>query len=78
MLHRCKGIDVLTHRKYDDTAGMLSGTTPDSASATRKTSDEVPITVDFDALSKVNPDIIAWIYSEGTDINYPIVQGDLP
>ncbi len=29
---------------------------------------------DWDKLKEVNPDIIAWIYIEGTDINYPIVQ----
>lgn len=36
--------------------------------------DTCPITVDFDALSKVNPDVKAWIYIEGTGINYPVVQ----
>lgn len=31
--------------------------------------------VDFVQLSEVNPDIVGWIYIEGTDINYPVVQG---
>lgn len=31
--------------------------------------------IDFDALHEINPDIIGWIYYEGTNINYPIVQG---
>lgn len=31
--------------------------------------------IDFDALREVNPDIVGWIYYEGTKINYPIVQG---
>lgn len=31
--------------------------------------------IDFDALRKVNPDIIGWLYYESTNINYPIVQG---
>lgn len=34
------------------------------------------IDIDWDALRKINPDIVGWVYVEGTDINYPIVQGD--
>ena len=31
--------------------------------------------IDFDALRKINPDIVGWIYYENTPINYPIVKG---
>ena len=31
--------------------------------------------VDFEALQAVNPDVVAWIFIEGTSINYPVVQG---
>lgn len=31
--------------------------------------------IDFNSLYKQNKDVKAWIYSEGTVINYPVVQG---
>lgn len=34
----------------------------------------IPITIDWSNLRATNKQIIAWIYCEGTDINYPIVQ----
>lgn len=34
-----------------------------------------PISVDFDKLCYINPDIVGWLYCEGTPINYPVLQG---
>lgn len=31
--------------------------------------------VDFEDLKKINPDVVGWICIEGTNINYPVVQG---
>lgn len=35
-----------------------------------------PISVDFDGLLATNPDVVGWIYSEGTQINYPVLRGE--
>ncbi|MEE0955255.1 MAG: class B sortase [Eubacterium sp.] len=32
--------------------------------------------INFKALKEVNPDVIGWIYSPDTTINYPVVQGN--
>ncbi len=36
----------------------------------------LPITVDFDALRDINPDVVGWLYCRDTTINYPVVQTD--
>lgn len=30
--------------------------------------------IDFEKLRKINPDIVGWIYQNGTSINYPVVK----
>lgn len=50
----------------------------DNAGSTTVTTDipavyESPI--DFAALQEINPDVIGWIVMDGTNIDYPIVQG---
>lgn len=36
----------------------------------------LPPQVDFPALSDINSDVAAWLLIEGTQINYPVVQGE--
>ena len=39
-----------------------------------QTGDDDELTVNFEALQAINPDIYAWIDIPGTDISYPVVQ----
>lgn len=32
--------------------------------------------IDFDALRKINPDVVAWLYYENSVIDYPVVKGE--
>ena len=38
--------------------------------------EKCPITVDFDELLRQNPDVVGWIYSDSTRINYPVLRGE--
>lgn len=49
---------------------------PDAESTKEPYVDMRAPVVDFAGLQAVNPDVLGWIYSPGTPINYPVVQGD--
>ena len=49
--------------------------TKDDETTKDEEGDPEKIVVDFEAMSELNDDIIAWIYCPNTQINYPIVQG---
>lgn len=37
--------------------------------------DLATLSVDWDALSAINPDVVAWLYIPNTNVNYPVVKG---
>lgn len=54
---------------------------PEETGTTEPISEAVPDdpnwpVVDFESLQMINPDVVAWIFLEGTNINYPVVQGE--
>lgn len=55
---------------YDDLAGKAFDA-QDNAALTL-----ADMSVDWDYLQSVNPDVVAWVYVPGTGINYPVVQTD--
>lgn len=64
---------------YDESTNTITWTVA-LGSGSMKTKDpendiDLP-EINFKALQQVNPDVIGWIYSPETTINYPVVQGD--
>ena len=47
--------------------------TPDP-NATPEVQSEAPFAVNWEYLRSVNSDVVGWLYCEGTQINYPVVQ----
>ena len=43
--------------------------------SSKNDSEEKEIDVNFEELKKINKDVIGWIFIDGTQINYPILQG---
>lgn len=78
------GIFVIQHRYrvqqrfYAGAASQFTAAQPAAGSTAAGASDTAreyaPLTVDFAALQAVNPDIIGWIWCEGTAIHYPVLQ----
>lgn len=53
----------------------LSGELEDE-NVIRTTTDQAPIRLNFNGMLSENPDVVGWIYCEGTPINYPVLQAE--
>lgn len=69
--------DEVNQEIFEKGVTIADGTTPEAAEGQQATEKEgVPLTVDFDLLQEEYEDIVAWIYCEDTQINYPVMQSE--
>lgn len=61
---------------YEDyvTTFTIDQSTVKAAHVVEDEPEEFPLSIHFDALLEENMDVVSWIYSEDTPINYPVVQ----
>lgn len=62
-------------RSADDQSGSTDVNAAEGQSATSSETEQPPIMVDFERLQAENPHVSAWLYCEGTVINYPVMHG---
>lgn len=64
-------------RKSQEPAGDQSNIPPQDTNGVsiEEKPNEQADSVDFSALEKISPDVVAWLTSEGTGIDYPVVLG---
>ena len=73
------GVIAYTNWQYHESDSLYTDArnafTEESDKPTGILDNKPPITVDFANLQSRYPDVVGWLYCEGTPINYPIVQG---
>lgn len=69
------GLFVRAQLGYRQAAEFYEGLNKDVLKVDDSSGDGVP-TIDFDALKKVNEDVVGWIYIPGTNVNYVVAQGE--
>ena len=61
-------------KEYENLRQYVTEKEPEKKKNKKK--DKCPIDVDFDALRKINPQVVGWLYVSKSDISYPIVQAE--
>lgn len=67
----------------EDSNGASEGTAGKAKKASKEKSEKkvvrdsepCPISVDFEQLKEINPDLVCWLYLPVLDLSYPVVQG---
>lgn len=71
--------DVSEYKEIDKTQETLLSEVLDDKTDTdeiNNNKDNTPFTINWNKLTTINKDIVAWIRIPGTNINYPVVQGE--
>lgn len=69
------GLFLRAQMGYKQASDFYSNLNKDVLKVEDTSGDGIP-SIDFDALKKVNDDVVGWIYVPGTNINYVVAQGD--
>ena len=64
------------YKKLQEAYIISSASSTKSELQAHTTAQEAPIKIDFKKLKEINEEIVGWIYSENTPINYPILQAN--
>lgn len=70
------GVLVIQPESPDYEPAPGGADTPEPSAEPTPVGERAPVEVNFTDLAAINPDVAAWLYSEGTDIDYPVVQRD--
>ncbi len=68
-----EAVTVIVSESHTQSSDQL-GQNENKKEETKLISETPPISVDFTKLKAINKNCVAWIYAEGTPINYPIVK----
>lgn len=75
---RNKYTAVGTERETEDTQNLSDEASIEAANGHSILPADAPdrISVDFESLCRMNPDVVAWLYIPAVEISYPVVQGE--